>query len=168
MRDAQAFDVFYRATAPRSLRYAFAVINDAGEAQDATQEAYARAWRRWSTVERHPSPEAWIRLTISRLATDRWRRLGGLTRALTRADRPRATPPPGEDTVLLVEALRRLPANHRRALALHYLYDLSIEQIVAETGASAGTVKSWLSRGRERLAAQLGDVAATGSEAHDA
>ncbi|GIF78512.1 hypothetical protein Asi02nite_80300 [Asanoa siamensis] len=51
--------------------------------------------------------------------------------------------------------MRALPVNLRRALALHYLYDLSIEEIAAETGAPTGTVKSWLARGRERLAAHL-------------
>jgi RNA polymerase sigma-70 factor (ECF subfamily) len=54
--------------------------------------------------------------------------------------------------VLLVRALRQLPFAQRRALALHYLCDLSLEQIAAETEASLGTVKSWLSRGRTRLA----------------
>jgi RNA polymerase sigma-70 factor (ECF subfamily) len=56
--------------------------------------------------------------------------------------------------------MRGLPANHRRALALHYLCDLSIEQISVETGAGANTVKSWLARGRERLAAVLSETTA--------
>lgn len=168
MRDAQAFDDFYRATAPRSLRYAVAVIGDMADAQDVTQEAYARAWRRWAALVAHPSPEAWVRLTVSRLATDRWRRLGGLRNALARSGPTVPAQPPGEDTVLLVAALRRLPDNHRRALALHYLYDMSVDQIAAETGATLGTVKSWLSRGRERLAAQLADPAVASREVHDA
>lgn len=43
--------------------------------------------------------------------------------------------------MLLVNALRRLPFMQRRALALHYLCDLSLEQIAAETRTSVGTVK---------------------------
>ena len=57
--------------------------------------------------------------------------------------------------MLLVEAMRTPPAAQRRALVLHYLLDHSIAEIAAETGASAGTVKSWLSRGRAGLAAIL-------------
>jgi RNA polymerase sigma-70 factor (ECF subfamily) len=169
VRDAHSFDEFYRATAVRTLRYAVAAVGDRGEAQDAVQEAYARAWRKWETVAAHPAPEAWVRLTVSRLAADRWRRLLGLRTALTRSGPPPASSaPPGENTVLLVAALRKLPANQRQALALHYLYDLSVEQIAAETNVPTGTVKSWLARGRERLAAQLAGSGATNMEVHDA
>ncbi|MDG4825896.1 sigma-70 family RNA polymerase sigma factor [Asanoa sp. WMMD1127] len=167
MRDAGSFDEFYRTTAVRTLRYAVAVVGDATEAQDAVQEAYARAWRRWEAVAAHPAPEAWVRLVVSRLANDRWRRLGGVAALLRRTGPPPPAPPPGENTVVLVTALRALPVNLRRALALHYLCDMSIEDIAAETGAPPGTVKSWLSRGRERLAAQLG-TADTDLEVRDA
>jgi len=168
VRDAQGFDEFYRTTAVRTLRYAVAAIGDRGEAQDAVQEAYARAWRRWETVSAHPAPEAWVRLTVSRLATDRWRRMLGLRTALRRSGPPLTAAPPGENTVLLVTALRKLPHHQRQALALHYLYDLSIDQIAAETNAAPGTVKSWLSRGRERLAADLAGAEMADLEVHDA
>ena len=57
--------------------------------------------------------------------------------------------------MLLTQALRQLPMQQRRALALHYLLDLPVSQIAAETGAAEGTVKSWLARGRTALAAML-------------
>jgi RNA polymerase sigma-70 factor (ECF subfamily) len=37
-------------------------------------------------------------------------------------------------------------------LVLHYVADLTVEQISRETGLAAGTVKSHLSRGRTALA----------------
>jgi RNA polymerase sigma-70 factor, ECF subfamily len=155
LRDAHSFDDFYRATAPRILRYAVAVTGDRHEAQDAVQEAYARAWRRWTSVSTHPAPEAWVRLTVSRLAIDRRRRLLGLWSALSRAASRESYAPPDENTVVLVAALRKLPAKQRQALALHYLCDLPVEQIATEMGAAVGTVKSWLSRGRVSLAVHL-------------
>jgi RNA polymerase sigma-70 factor, ECF subfamily len=158
MRDSAGFDEFYRATAAGMLRYAYALTADHAEAQDFVQEAYARAWRRWRTVSEHPAPAAWVRLVIARLAADRWRRVLGLRAALARSGPPEPERAPSEDTVLLVDALRQLPATHRQALALHYLIGLSVEEIAAETGVAVGTVKSWLWRGRARLARSIGDL----------
>ncbi|MGW4946844.1 SigE family RNA polymerase sigma factor [Actinoplanes sp. NPDC004185] len=152
------FDAFYRDTSRRLARYAYGLTGDPVEAQDLVQEAYARAWQRWRRLSGYEEPEAWLRLVVSRLSADRWRRLG-VRRSRAAADPP-PTPaaPPSEDTVLLVRAMRTLPAAHRRALTLYYLLDRSVGEIAAETGASTGTVKSWLSRGRAGLAATLGDL----------
>src|SRR4051812_46184055 len=111
------FDSFYRDTSRRLLRYAYGLTGDPGEAQDLVQEAYARAWQRWRRLTAYEEPEAWLRLVVNRLATDRWRRIG-VRRARVL---PPAAPvePPSEDVVLLVTAMRTLPAAHRRALALH-------------------------------------------------
>jgi RNA polymerase sigma-70 factor, ECF subfamily len=148
------FDAFYRDTSRRLLRYAYGLTGDPAEAQDLVQEAYARAWQRWRRLHAYEDPEAWLRLVVHRLATDRWRRI------VARRSRPQnplpPVEPPSEDVVLLVRAMRTLPDPHRRALALHYLLDRSVAEIAAETGASTGTVKSWLSRGRAGLAAALG------------
>ncbi|WP_250037925.1 SigE family RNA polymerase sigma factor [Paractinoplanes maris] len=155
MRDADSFDEFYRDTSARMLRYGYALTGDLAEAQDVVQEAYTRAWRHWRTVAAHPTPEGWLRLTVSRLATDRWRRLSGWRAAVRRAGPPEPVGPPSEDAVWLTAALRRLPAPVRQAVALHYLFDLPVAAISAETGAPVGTVTSRLSRGRTELAAML-------------
>ncbi|MFB9235307.1 SigE family RNA polymerase sigma factor [Plantactinospora siamensis] len=155
MRDAASFDDFYRSTSLRMLRYGYAVSGDRLEGQDLVQEAYTRAWRSWGSLVAHPSPEAWVRVVVARLAADRWRRLRAGRAALRRLGPPGDVRPPGEETVLLMGALRRLPTPYRRALALHYLFDLSVAEIAVETGAAPGTVKSWLARGRARLAELL-------------
>lgn len=167
MRDEQSFDEFYRSTSARTLRYGHAVAGDHGEAQDLVQEAYARAWRQWGRLAGHPAPEAWLRLVVSRLAADRFRRLRSWRTAISRAGPPQDVRPPGEDTVLLVAALRQLPANQRQALALHYLFDMPVEEIAREARVPSGTVKSWLSRGRSRLAELLPGVSAKELEVND-
>jgi RNA polymerase sigma-70 factor, ECF subfamily len=155
MRDADGFDEFYRDTSARMLRYGYALTGDLAEAQDVVQEAYTRAWRHWRKVAAHPAPEGWLRLTVGRLATDRWRRLSGWRAAVRRAGPPEPAGPPIEDAVWLITALRKLPAPTRQAVALHYLFDLPVAAIAAETGTPVGTVTSRLSRGRAELAAML-------------
>jgi RNA polymerase sigma-70 factor (ECF subfamily) len=138
------------------LRYGYAVTGDLPDAQDVVQEAYTRAWRDWRKLQHHPAPEAWVRVVVARLAVDRHRREAGWWRAVTRSGPPPpSVAPPGDETVLLTTALRRLPGNQRQALALHYLFGLSIAEIAEEAGAPPGTVKSWLSRGRAALAQLL-------------
>jgi RNA polymerase sigma-70 factor (ECF subfamily) len=162
MRDADSFDEFYRSTSARLMRYGYAVVGDLAEAQDVVQEAYTRAWQRWRTVAGHPHPEAWVRLVVTRLATDRWRRLARWHSVLHRAGPPEHAHPPNEDTMVVVAALRRLPVAQRQALALHYLFDLPVAEIARETGVAVGTVTSWLSRGRAGLADVLAGTAPPG------
>ena len=155
MRDSDSFDEFYRTTSVRLTRYGYAVTGDLAEAQDLVQEAYTRAWQRWRTVAEHPNPEAWVRLVVTRLANDRWRRMGRWRAALLRSGPTEHARPPSEDAVMLTAALRELPVAHRQALALHYLLDLPVAEIAAEAGVAVNTVKSWLSRGRAGLVAAL-------------
>lgn len=154
--DGESFDDFYRGTAQRLVRYAFAMCGDIGTAQDLTQEAYVRAWQRWDQVGQHEHPEAWLRLVVNRLATDRWRWLAVRRRTSVHMRQTEALPPPGDDGVVLVAALRRLPVAMRQVLVMHYLLDLPISRIADELGIAVNTVKSRLSRGRAGLAAILG------------
>jgi RNA polymerase sigma-70 factor, ECF subfamily len=166
--DSAEFDEYYRATAHRLVQYAYAMCGDLPTAQDLAQEAYVRAWQRWRRIGRYEHPESWLRMVVTRLCTDRWRRYAVRRRA-ERTMRPVVhAPPPSEDSVLLTTALRRVPPAQRRVLVLHYLMDLSIADIAAETGISVGAVKAHLSRGRARLAEVLGgQPLGTGTEATD-
>ncbi len=71
---------------------------------------------------------------------------------------PAPVPPPEPHHVLLVQALRRIPEAQRRAVVLHHLCDLTVEQVAAEVGSPVGTVKAQLSRGRAALARLLSDT----------
>jgi RNA polymerase sigma-70 factor (ECF subfamily) len=167
--DSADFDDCYRATAHRLVQYAYAMCGDLPTAQDLAQEAYIRAWQRWRRLSRYEHPESWLRLVVTRLCTDRWRRLGVRHRAQPLLRPLEHTPAPSEDSVLLTTALRRVPPAQRRVLVLHYLMDLSITDVATETGVTVGTVKSQLARGRATLAAALGEQPLpAGTEANDA
>jgi RNA polymerase sigma-70 factor (ECF subfamily) len=153
--DADSFDEFYRSTRQRVLTYLYAACGDLAEAQEAAQEAYARAWQRWSRLRGYDDPEAWIRIVGWRVLANRWRKVRAGARAYRRYGPPPDQPGPSEDTVVLVAALRRLPVDQRVALVLHHIVELPLAQIAAETGVPVGTVKARLSRGRQALAALL-------------
>ena len=152
------FDAFYASGAAGLVRQLHAMTGDLTEAQDCVQEAYARAWQRWSAVSRYDAPEAWVRQVAWRLAVSRFRRRVHGTRLMGRHGPPPDVPALSPDRVALVAALRRLPEAQRRAVVLHHLADLSVQEVAAETGAPPGTVKARLSRGRAALAVLLTDA----------
>jgi RNA polymerase sigma-70 factor (ECF subfamily) len=151
MTKADDFDLFYAATSRRLVRQIFAMTGDLGEAEDAVQEAYIRAWRRWPRVRAYEDPEAWLRVVAYRITVNAWQKARNRL-AAHRAGRPRELPGLSPDLVALVSALRKIPETQRRAIVLHHLAGLSVEEIAHETGAPAGTVKARLARGRRALA----------------
>ena len=153
--DDDEFDAFYRDTSRRVVHLVYAFTGDLTVAQDATQEAYAKAWQQWSTVRTHDDPLAWVRTVARRLAISAWRKRTSQERAYERHGTRDTTGPPSEDRVAVVAALRTLPEPVREAVTLHYIGDLSIEQIAHETNTPAGTIKARLHRGRAQLAQAL-------------
>jgi RNA polymerase sigma-70 factor, ECF subfamily len=152
----EGFTAFFQGTYPRVVGQLRLLTGDLASAEDIAQEAFVRAASRWRQLARYDQPEAWVRRTAFRLAIDLLRRARRHRRLLARLG-ARAEPDvelhPQDRAV--VEALLRLPLPQREVLVLHHCLDLPVEAVAAQTGVSVGTVKSRLSRGRERLAELL-------------
>jgi RNA polymerase sigma-70 factor, ECF subfamily len=147
----EEYRAFYATAFPRLVGQVFLLTGDLGEAQDVVQEAFIRAWGRRRRFSDGDEPDAWIRTVARRLAVSRWRSARSALAAWRRHGPAADTPAPGVETPLVVAALQRLPEEQRRAIVLHHLCDLSVEQVAAEVGAPTGTVKARLSRGRTAL-----------------
>lgn len=153
------FDRFYAETRPRLLRQLTIMVGNREVAQDALHDAYERAWQRWPKLLEHPDVEAWVRTVAWRRAVDGHRRSTVLGRLL-----PRLAGRPGEEGgstgsaqhLDLQAALGQLTPEQRRAIVLHHLAGLPVDEIARETGVAVGTVKSRLGRARATLAAALG------------
>ncbi|HEV2373171.1 MAG TPA: SigE family RNA polymerase sigma factor [Streptosporangiaceae bacterium] len=158
--DREEFTSFYTASFPRLVGQLYAMTGDRAEAQDAVQEAFVRAWVHRSGLHTGPGAEAWVRVTAWRIAVSRWRRAQQGIRLMVLTAGPDRAAGPGLDRVAFVAALRRVPAEQRRALVLFHLVDLTVEQIAAETGVRPGTVKARLARGRAALTPYLRETTA--------
>jgi RNA polymerase sigma-70 factor (ECF subfamily) len=121
----------YAASFQRLVGQLYAMTGDQCEAQDAVQEAFVRAWARRGKIDRNRAPEAWVRVTAWRIAASRWRRARDGTRLGSLAARPESTAGPTPDRVAFSDALRKVPADQRRALVLYHLCDLTVDQIAA-------------------------------------
>lgn len=156
-KDADGFDAFYTGTSRRVLHQMYAMTGNLADAQELVQEAYARAWQRWSSVSAYDDPEAWVRTVAWRLAASRWRKARNGVAAMLKHGPAPDTPEPSVDNVALVAALRQIPEVQRRAIVLHHLGGRSVAEVAHETGAPEGTVKARLARGRAALAELLSD-----------
>lgn len=158
--DADDFDSFYATCSPRLVGQLTAMLGSHAEAQDCVQEAFIKAWQHRRSLDADGSPEAWVRRTAWRVSVSRWRRTTSMLRAHGRSGGgPEVMAAPGEEHTELVEALRQINAEQRRAIVLHHLCDLSVEDVARETGSPVGTVKARLTRGRAALAELLRDEA---------
>ncbi|MFD8687128.1 SigE family RNA polymerase sigma factor [Streptomyces sp. NPDC059651] len=156
--DSEAFDAFYAATAKRLVATVYAVTGDLGEAEDAVQEAYVRAWQRWDKVSGAGDPLPWVRTVAVRLAISTWRRTRGRLRAHFRHGAAPDVPGLSADRVALVGALGELSTEQRRAVVLHHMLGLPVEEVARETGASNGAVRTRLHRARKILGERLADT----------
>jgi DNA-directed RNA polymerase specialized sigma24 family protein len=77
MDSDDGFDEFYQSVFGRLVGQVYLVTGDLGDAEDAVQEAFARASARWSTVRDFNVPEQWVRRVAINLALDGLRRPGG-------------------------------------------------------------------------------------------
>jgi RNA polymerase sigma-70 factor, ECF subfamily len=150
-----SFARFYTASYQRLLGQLFAATGDLAEAENLLQEAYARAFARWSEVCAYDLPEAWVRRVALNLAAMAARRLRRRAAALLRLGPPAAVPELGPELLDLHHALRALPLGQRQVIVLHHLVGLPVEEVARELGVPAGTVKSRLARGRRALALVL-------------
>lgn len=149
----------YEASYRRLVTQMYGIVGDQAEAEDAVQEAFARAVAAGGRFRHVDNPEAWLRTVAVNVLRRRWRRSRMFAVLSPRlATAPATGPEATEDHLVVLSALQSLPLAQREAVALFYLGDLSVAEIAATLGVPDGTVKSRLTRGRAALARLIGDL----------
>jgi RNA polymerase sigma-70 factor (sigma-E family) len=159
----EQFTEFATLAAPRLRRTAFLLCGDWHTAEDLAQTALARVFVSWRRINRKGAVHAYATRTLvnSYLAGRRRKRAGEVL--LGRLP-DRAVQPPGPELrLVLLDALATLPPRARAVVVLRYWEDLSIEQVAALLGCSAGNVKSQSARALDKLRALLDGTALDGS-----
>jgi len=147
MTPEEAFVQFYAQWKDRCLRALCATGADRAVAEEATAEAFARAWASWSKVSRHPAPAAWVLRTAMNHRVSGWRRTRREV-ALTAEFADRWSQP-GQDHAErddLARAVAALPQRQREVLALRIFLDLDTAQTADALGLAPGTVTAHLHR----------------------
>jgi RNA polymerase sigma factor (sigma-70 family) len=132
-----------------------ALSGSRSEAQDVVQESFLVAGLHRNDFAEAGNKEAWLRaVALNRMRRRRrWSRLTGPAWPRFRSELSiDLGPQASEDHLAIVYALSRLILPVRDAVVLHYIDDLSVEQIAHELSVPEGTVKGRLARARAELA----------------
>jgi RNA polymerase sigma-70 factor (ECF subfamily) len=157
LREPEAFEALFDRHFTAVHRYVRHCL-DADAAEDLAAEAFVRAFAaRGRYVAKTEDARPWLFAIATNLVRDevrRRRRAGGLDARLT-LQRPGAADPEPLPDAELRDAVMALREQEREVLVLFAWAELSYEEIAAATGTPVGTVRSRLSRARNRLRALL-------------
>ncbi|MFL5799988.1 MAG: sigma-70 family RNA polymerase sigma factor [Actinomycetota bacterium] len=155
MLDEDDIASFLGTTYPRLVNATALVCGNRASAEDAVQEALARAWERSRGGLEIESLEAWVTTVALNLARSALRRRLAEGRARRRMVFGHSSPGI-EDRVALRGALALLTPRQREVAVLRYYLDLDVAEVAARIGVTEGTVKTLLHRARLTLGAALG------------
>ena len=138
-----------------------ATLLGADDPENVVQEAFVRLHKNEGRLREVTATVAYLRVTVCNLSRSRVRHLLLARRYESRLLRPgdasvEQTAVLHEDHREVLAALDRLPRRPREVLVLRYWSDLSEADIAATLGISAGSVKSYASRGLAAIEMHLG------------
>ena len=143
-RDTRGFEAFFAGRYDITRRALALVLADADLAEDAAQEAFARALGRWSQPGSIERPDAWVVRVGLNYARD-------VLRRRAREPRRRQQPVPATDFTTVVDEtvdvgveLASLTDRRREAIVLRYYLDLPLQDVALAMGCALGTAKSTL------------------------
>lgn len=170
--DASAFDEIVKLYHARLLTAARMIIQSDCDAEEVVQDSWLRAYRGLHRFRQNSRLSTWLySIVINQSCTFRRRHSSGdepipagadlvLDRILEGTgglfcrnsdDQPQTELLQREYYQLLVEEIKKLPPPLSKTMYMHYIGDLSYQEIADAFSCPIGTVKSRISRGRRRL-----------------
>lgn len=139
-------------------RLAAAMLNDAGQAEDAVQEATLRAWRSISQLRSSARARSWYLSIVANrcrsMRGTRWWSVIRLPEARSGLTSPADVADRRED---LSRALRRLNPGERAAVFLRFYEDLNSREIGEALGITATAARSRIRRALQQMRVELAE-----------
>lgn len=162
--DKSAFGQLIEAYQGPVYNLAYRMLGNRGEAEEAAQEAFIRAYTRLDTYDPSRKFSTWMLSITSNYCIDLLRKRRALLLSLDqplpphpalmsdRDENPEAQAADSEQEQMVQALLEHLPEDYRQAVVLRYWYDLSYEEIAAIMDTTVSAIKSRLFRARRQLA----------------
>ncbi len=151
-----AFARLVQRHAADALASALGLLRDRGEAEEAVQEAFCRAWKSLASLRDAAKFKGWFAGILYRVCCDVLRARRRDRKALPEVGRARpvsALPEAGAGPV--VDEALRLPDEYREPLVLFYLQELTVAELAETLGLSESNAKVRLHRARKMLRERL-------------
>lgn len=140
---------------PRLRRYALALTGDATAADDLVQDTLERAITKRHLWRRRGSLRSWLYRILYNVFLNQAGRRRRRQAEIELDEAPPLGVRPRHDARLvcrdIAEAMLSLPAEQRAAIALTAIEGLAYDEAAEVLGVPVGTLRSRLSRGRDRL-----------------
>lgn len=168
--DVDAFRLLMERWEGAAKRYAYRVFGDYQAAEDAAQETFVRLYKAADRYEPTAKFSTYFYTVLGNLCRDRLRAQkrkaarGEVTEDAfvldelvpgTRERGPAAEAVAREDRQLVRRVVAELPEKLMRAVSLREFEGLSYQEIADVMDANLGEVKTWIHRGRKKLAERL-------------
>lgn len=143
---------------------AYRMLNNSGEAEEAAQEAFIRAYTRLHTYNPQHKFSTWMLSITSNYCIDLIRKRRALLLSIDEplpphpalmSDKqkgPEAQIMQSEQQEMVQSLLQELPPDYRQAVVLRYWHELSYEEIANMMDTTVSAIKSRLFRARRQLA----------------
>jgi RNA polymerase sigma-70 factor (ECF subfamily) len=146
-------------------RFAYHMMGQRADAEDAVQESFLRAYLAIGRYDERDQFRGWLFRILTNQCRNalvargrRARRFVQDDIAMDKAAAPLAAIAPGVEDAALSRAIAQLDPNQREALLLKYAEGLEYTQMAAMTGLGESALKMRVKRGVERLRALLGVI----------
>jgi RNA polymerase sigma-70 factor (ECF subfamily) len=164
--DPDAVREVYRSHGRLVYAVAYKVLGDRGLAEEATQQAFVKAWRAAQSFDEQRELGPWLAAIARRVAIDLYRReavrAADPLESASAGDPALISSPDSAESIYDVwevrEAVAELPPEEQEIVRLQHLDGFTHVQIAERLGVAVGTVKSRSFRAHKRLAAMLGHL----------
>ncbi len=147
MNGTDSFSYIFKNFSDTVYRIAIHNTDSVSDAEDITQEVFVKLLETSKTFRDNEHIKAWlIRVTLNKC-----RNLRRDGKRSSPTDTDLSVYEADDNSISVLDAVKKLPVNHRNAVYLHYYEGYTAKEIGKLLSVSTNTVLSWLRRSRKAL-----------------